>query len=65
MVMPMHERVELVEKLKPILLEWDWAAVSIYKSEDRIYVYKDGELVLEMPTTPATAEENLEEEVTD
>ena len=50
-------KVDLLEKLKPPLLEKDWQTVSIYKSKDKIYVYVDGGLELEMPVEPEEGEE--------
>ena len=51
-------KVDLLEKLKPLLLERDWQTVSIYKSKDKIYVYIDGRLELEMPAEPEEGIEN-------
>jgi len=51
-------KVDLLEKLKPLLLGRNWQTVSIYKSKDKIYVYIDGRLELEMPAEPEEGIEN-------
>jgi hypothetical protein len=40
---------DVVEKIKEILLVRDWQTVSIYKTENEIFVYVNGELVAKIP----------------
>jgi len=42
-------KVDLLEKLKPLLLGRNWQTVSIYKSKDKVYIYIDGSLEFETP----------------
>jgi len=51
-------KMDLLEKLKTLLLERDWQTVSIYRSEDKIFIYIDGRLELEMPEEPKEGIEN-------
>ena len=43
-------KIEFVEKLKEELLQKDWQTVSIYKMEDKVLVYINGELTIEYQT---------------
>ena len=40
----MKEKADFVERVKKWLLTDEWTAISIYRDEERILVYVDGEL---------------------
>jgi len=49
--------LDFVEKLKNLLLEREWQTVSVYRTKDKVLVYVDGSLEVEMPITPEEGEE--------
>ncbi len=50
--------MDVMEKLKGLLLGGDWRTVSIYRSENEIFVYVDGEQKLRMPIEPEKVAES-------
>lgn len=51
-------KVDFIEKLKNMLFSEEWQTVSIYKAKDKVLVYVNGELKLEMPVETEEGVEN-------
>ena len=54
-------KVSFVEKLKQLLLEKEWQTVSIYRMDNKILVYVNGELTLEIPVQQEPQEGEMNE----
>lgn len=50
--------LDFVEKLKSLLLEREWQTVSVYKTKEKVLVYVNGGLELEIPIEAEEGAEN-------